>query len=508
MSFDPLNKKMDKKIELKSNLPHHLPPQAIELEEAVLGAMLLEKNAVHEVIDILTPKSFYKESHQQIFETMLSLFQNSEPIDLYTLQAALKKRGILEKIGGAYYLANLTQHVTSAAHAEHYARIIAQKHIQRELIRVSSNILKDAFEDTTDVFDLLDKAEQELFSVSETNIRKSYDRMEDILHQSFLQIEEARKNKDGISGIPTGFKKLDELTAGFHPGQMIVIASRPAMGKTAFILSMARNVAIEAQKAVAVFSLEMDALELVNRLISAESEIESSKIKKGTLSDEEVERMYQKTDKLGKAKIFIDDTPGLNIFELRAKCRRLKARHDIQMVIIDYLQLMSSSSNGGNREQEISAISRSIKSIAKELGIPFIALSQLSRAVETRGGDKRPQLSDLRESGAIEQDADMVFFLYRPEYYGIEADENNQSTKGMAEIIVAKHRGGGLENIKMRFIGAFTKFTNWEDTPTSFGFNAQTTNTRKKSDFEKDTSKNNFSPNDNDPFGIEMEIPF
>lgn len=439
------------------------PPQALELELAVLGAMLLEKNTVNEVIDILSPKSFYKETHQLIFEAIISLFQNADPIDLYSVQETLKKQGNLEKIGGISYLANLTQHIASAAHATYYARIIAQKHIQRELIRVSSTILKDAFEETTDTFELLDKAEQALFAVSENNIRKSYDRMEDILHQSFDQIEQARKNKEGLTGIPTGFTRLDDLTAGFHPGQMIVVASRPAMGKTAFILTMSRNMAVNYEKPVAIFSLEMDAIELVNRLISAEAEIESSKLKKGKLSDEEVEKMYKKTEQLSKAKIFIDDTPALTVFELRAKCRRLKARHDIQMVVIDYLQLMSGSSHGGNREQEISAISRSIKSIAKELGIPILALSQLSRAVETRGGDKKPQLSDLRESGAIEQDADMVMFLYRPEYYGIEVDEMGNSTKGIAEVIVAKHRGGGLDNIRLQFIGQFTKFSNWEE---------------------------------------------
>jgi replicative DNA helicase len=262
--------------------------------------------------------------------------------------------------------------------------------------------------------------------------------------------------------VATGFTQLDQLTSGFQSGQMIVVAARPAMGKTAFVLSMARNVAIDSQKPVAVFSLEMDAVELVNRLISSEAEIESGKIKKGLLSDDEFKMIYDRTGKLSKAPIFIDDTPALSVFELRAKCRRLKAKHDIQMVIIDYLQLMhAGSEKGGNREQEISAISRSIKSMAKELGIPFVALSQLSRAVETRGGDKRPQLSDLRESGAIEQDADMVMFLYRPEYYGLDQDEAGNSTKGLAQVIVAKHRGGGLETINLKFMSSFTKFVNF-----------------------------------------------
>jgi replicative DNA helicase len=440
----------------------HLPPQALDLEEAILGAMLLEKNAVNDAIDVLSPKSFYKEAHRTIYESIVALFQKAEPVDIFTITEHLRQRGELEKVGGAFYLSKLTQHIASGAHVEYYARIVGQKFIQRELIRVSSDIIKRAYDETTDVLELLDKAEQELFSVSESNLRKSYDSMGDILVRSLENIEEARKNKEGISGVATGFTQLDQLTSGFQSGQMIVVAARPAMGKTAFVLSMARNVAIDSQKPVAVFSLEMDAVELVNRLISSEAEIESGKIKKGLLSDDEFKMIYDRTGKLSKAPIFIDDTPALSVFELRAKCRRLKAKHDIQMVIIDYLQLMhAGSEKGGNREQEISAISRSIKSMAKELGIPFVALSQLSRAVETRGGDKRPQLSDLRESGAIEQDADMVMFLYRPEYYGLDQDEAGNSTKGLAQVIVAKHRGGGLETINLKFMSSFTKFVNF-----------------------------------------------
>ena len=389
------------------------------------------------------------------------MFNDSEPVDILTVTTVLKKMGLLEKVGGPFYISQLTSKVASGANTEYHARIISQKYIQRELIKISSETIKMAYDETTDVFDLLDKAENDLFQVAEGNIRKSYDKMGDLMHKAIEKIQEAQKNKDGVSGVPTGFTDLDRLTSGFHPADMIVIAARPGMGKTAFVLSMARNTAVDYDKGVALFSLEMDGVQLVNRLIAAEAEISSEKLKKGDLADHEYQQLHSRIGKLANAPLFIDDTPALSVFELRAKCRRLKAQHDIQMVIIDYLQLMTAgSSTNGNREQEISTISRSIKSIAKELGIPVIALSQLSRSVETRGGDKKPMLSDLRESGAIEQDADMVMFIYRPEYYGIDEDENGESTKGVGEIIIAKHRSGGLDNIKLRFIGQYTKFTN------------------------------------------------
>jgi replicative DNA helicase len=452
-----------------------LPPQAVEIEEAVLGALMIEKEAVNDVIDILAPQSFYKESHQMIYATIMDLFQGSEPIDIISVTEKLRKKGQLEFVGGAYYIAQLTNRVASSANVEYHSRIISQKYIQRELIKISSDTIKSAYDETADVFDLLDKAESGLFQVSEGNIRKNYDKMSTLVHQAIKKIELVSQQEDGVSGVQSGFTALDRITAGFHPADMIVLAARPGMGKTAFVISLARNTAVEFGNGVAIFSLEMSSLQLVNRLIASESEISSEKLKKGDLANHEWEQLHAKINRLTEAPIFIDDTPALSVFELRAKCRRLKQQHDIKMVIIDYLQLMTAGGEGkGNREQEISTISRSIKSIAKELSIPIIALSQLSRSVETRGGDKRPQLSDLRESGAIEQDADMVMFIYRPEYYGIDQDENGESTHQKAEVIIAKHRNGSLENVPLRFVGHLIKFEDLDNSSDfgDFGGNA------------------------------------
>ncbi len=439
-----------------------VPPQATELEEAVLGALMLEKDALTNVIDILKVESFYKEAHKVIFQAILDLFTESQPIDLLTVTTQLRKNGALEVAGGAFYVTELTSKVASAANIEYHARIITEQSIKRELIRISSTIQKDAFEDTTDVFELLDAMEQSLFEISEKNIRKNYSDMRSIMRDAMTELEARKNQKDGLTGVPSGFTALDRVTSGWQKSDLVIIAARPAMGKTAFVLSVLRNAAVDHNRPVAIFSLEMSSVQLVNRLISSEAELDSEKIKKGTLADHEWAQLIHKTAKLSKAPLFVDDTPALSILELRAKCRKLKAQHDIQMVVVDYLQLMSGDSKGGfggNREQEIASISRALKKIAKELSIPVIALSQLSRAVETRGGDKRPQLSDLRESGAIEQDADMVMFLYRPEYYGITEDEGGASTAGVGEVIIAKHRNGSLENVKLRFIGRYTKFT-------------------------------------------------
>ena len=359
-------------------------------------------------------------------------------------------------------MAELTTRVASSANVEFHARIIAQKHIQRELIRVSNTIIEKAYDETSDVFDLLDEAESKLFEVAEGNIRKSYESMGTVMKQALEDIEAARNNEDGVSGVPSGFNDLDKLTGGWQRSDMIVLAARPGMGKTAFVLSMARNMAVDHQIPVAIFSLEMSAVQLVQRLISSETEINSDKFRKGNLEEHEYQQLYSRVGKLSDAPLFIDDTPGLNIFELRAKCRRLKAQHGIDLVVIDYLQLMSAGSDKGNREQEISSISRSIKSIAKELDVPIIALSQLSRNVETRGGDKRPLLSDLRESGAIEQDADIVAFIYRAEYYGITEHPDGIDTAGLGELILAKHRHGALDTIKMKFVQRLAKFTNFD----------------------------------------------
>lgn len=438
-----------------------LPPQAVDLEEAVLGALMIEKDALSSVVDILKPETFYKEAHQRIYSAILTLFGNSDPIDLLTVTQQLRKTGEIELVGGGGFVSELTFRVNSAANIEYHARIVSEQALKRALIAMSSVILRDAYEDTTDVFELLDRSEQALFKISESNIKKNAADMGTIVRQALNELE-TKKNQEGLTGVPSGFTNLDRVTSGWQPTELIILAARPAMGKTAFVVSALRNAAVDHGKPVAIFSLEMSAVQLVNRLISAEAEIDSEKIRKGTLAPHEWTQLHHKIQRLTEAPIYIDDTPALSILELRAKCRRLKAQHDIQMVVIDYLQLMSGdtsgSRGGGNREQEIASISRALKNLAKELNVPVIALSQLSRAVETRGGDKKPQLSDLRESGSIEQDADMVCFLYRPEYYNITADEAGNSTQGIGEVIIAKNRSGSLDTIQLRFISKYTKF--------------------------------------------------
>ena len=438
-----------------------LPPQARDMEQAVLGALMIDKEAIGDVIDILKPEGFYDDKNSMIFKAILDLFEHSEPIDILTVTEQLKRNGDLDSIGGPYYLTELTNRVASSANSEFHARIVVQKFIQRELIRVSSQIIEDAYEDTTDVFDLLDKSEKSIFEITNNNLRRGMQDMNQLVAKALNEISEVREKK-GLLGIPSGFVELDRMTSGWQPTDLVIVAARPAMGKTSFVLNMARNAAVEHDQAVVVFSLEMGATQLAKRLITSETEIESDKIKNGRLEGYEWMELNKKVEKLSNAKLFIVDTPAINIFELRAQCRRLKSAHDISMIFIDYLQLMSGTNEGkgGNREQEISNISRSLKSIAKELNIPVIALSQLSRAVETRGGDKRPQLSDLRESGAIEQDADMVIFLYRPEYYGFHQDEDGNSTQGIAEVIISKHRNGATGTVNLKFINKFVKFTN------------------------------------------------
>jgi replicative DNA helicase len=486
-----------------------IPPKAIDLEEAVLGACMIEKEALDSIIDILQPDAFYGDAHQKIYKAIKQLYGDTKPIDILTVADQLRTNGELEAVGGPYYLAELTNRIASAANVEFHARIVAQKYIQRELIRVSSNIIKDAYEDTTDVFELLDEAEKNLFAIADENLRKNGDEISSIVTKEIEEISKRMsKAQDGdvLTGVGSGFTDLDRITAGWQKSDLIIVAARPGMGKTSFNLAIARNAAIDLQKPVAFFSLEMNTNQLVQRLISMESEINADKLRKGTLEPYEWTQLTTRVDKLTKAPIIIDDTPALNIFELRAKCRRYKEKYGIEMVIIDYLQLMTGSNadgrSSGNREQEISQISRSLKSIAKELNIPIIALSQLSRAVETRGGAKRPMLSDLRESGAIEQDADIVIFLYRPEYYDITQDEDGNDTRGTAEIIIAKHRNGELNTVKTKFIGRYAKFANLDDNTYSF----EATDIRQSSDYEA-PAQNNYKilkskMDDND------EVPF
>jgi len=591
-------------------------PQAVPLEEAVLGALMLDREALPIVMDILRPESFYLEAHQHIYRAVIKLFERSNPVDLLTVTEELRKSGDLDRAGGAYYLVELTNRVASAANIEYHARIIAQKQIQRELISVSTRTIRDAYEDTTDVFDLLDEAEKGLFAITQNNLSRTFESMGTLSGKVLKQIEELAGKTDGLTGVPTGFTDLDRLTSGWQPSDFIIIAARPGMGKTSMVLAVALNAAKDFGKGVALFSLEMASTQLVSRLISMESEIAGSKMRSNKLEDYEWQQLQSTVERLSSVPIFIDDTPGINIFELRAKCRRLKMQHDIQMIIIDYLQLMtggSENNRNSNREQEIAGISRALKGMAKELNVPVIALSQLSRAVEVRGGSKRPQLSDLRESGcltgdtlildaaagkqiaikalaerqqpspiqtmamdaglkvsahamtkvfysgrkqvfelkthsgrkikasanhpffklegwtaleslqlgdriamwhafadsnlywdkiksitplgiedvydatvpgvhnfvandfivhnSIEQDADIVGFIYRPEYYGILEDENGQSLKGVAEIIIAKHRNGATDTVKVKFTDTFAKFTNLDD-PAFSGLNA------------------------------------
>ena len=439
-----------------------IPPQATDLEEVVLGALMLEKEAVNEVIDILSPEAFYLDKHQKIFAAIKALFGKSEPIDILTVTNELKQRGELEMVGGAYYISKLTNRVVSAANIEYHARIIMQKHIQRQLIMLSSDLIHEAFEDTTDVFDLLDKAESNLFQINENNLRRSYDSMQDLVSRAINEIQNAKNADNKLRGVPSGYTALDEITQGWQKSDLIILAARPSMGKTAFALNLARNAAVMHHRPVAFFSLEMSSVQLVTRLISTETSLTADKLRKGDLAEYEWQQLNTKVTPLTDAPIFIDDTPQLSVFELRAKCRRLKQQHDIQMVFVDYLQLMTAKGDKGlNREQEISTISRSLKSLAKELEIPVLALSQLSRSVEQRPGSKKPILSDLRESGAIEQDADMVMFIYRPEYYKDGVDSEDKP-KGYTVIDIAKHRNGKLGEVELRFVGQYARFEDME----------------------------------------------
>ena len=478
-------------IDINTNLDlGKLPPQALDLEESVLGALMLEKDALTNVIDILKPENFYKDANKEIYQSIIDLFNDSEPIDLLTVTSQLKKNGKLEYVGGSFYVTQLTTRVNSASNIEYHARIILEQSIKRQLIEVSGEVQKEAYEDTTDVFDLLDNTEQSLFDISESHIRKNYSQVKGLMKEAIDELQAKKTRKDGITGVPSGFIDLDNITSGWQPSDLVIIAGRPSMGKTAFVLSMMRNASIDHEMPIALFSLEMSSLQIVNRLISSEAELDSDKIKKGNLKDYEWQQLLHKTDQLNNAKIFIDDTPALSILELRAKSRRLKSQHDIQCIIVDYLQLMSGEygKSSGNREQEIASISRSLKAIAKELNVPVLALSQLSRAVETRGGDKRPVLSDLRESGSIEQDADIVLFIYRADRYDITEDEDGNLTAGVAEVLLRKNRNGPTGKVKLKFIERFAKFADMSSN------DDMTTNKFQSK------ANGNFNSEKNDPF--------
>ncbi len=441
-----------------------LPPQAVELEEAVLGALILESDSIIAVQEYITPDAFYTESHKTIYKAIEDLSVELKPIDLFTLTDRLKVNGELKSVGGAAYLAGLTQKVDSAANVEFHTKIIAQKYVQRELIRSATEIQRRSYDESIDVTDLIGYAEGEIFKVAEGHVKRSVQSSRDILAKALAQIEAASRNKDSFNGVPSGFTSIDRKTLGWQASDLIIVAARPSMGKTAFVLTMARNMAVDHKQGVAFFSLEMSSVQLMMRLIMAEAELKSSLLKTGRLTPEQWSHLEISTRPLSAAPLFVDDTPALSIFEFRSKARRLKIQHDIKIIIIDYLQLMTGPTDSrGNREQEVSFISRTLKAIAKDLNVPIIALSQLSRATEARGGSKRPMLSDLRESGAIEQDADIVAFIHRPEYYGMHQTEDGLPTAGMAEIILAKHRNGEVCDVPLRFIKEQARFADVDE---------------------------------------------
>jgi replicative DNA helicase len=440
-----------------------LQPQARDLEEAVLGALMLEKHAPEKVASYLKAEAFYVDAHQLIYGAVISLFTLGHPVDILTVTEQLRKDGTLESAGGAYYITSLTNKISSAANIEYHAHIVIQKSIQRQLITVAGEIGEKAFEETSDAFELLDQSEKQLFEIKNSTMTKNYEEVSDLIAKAIKDIEQSTADGEGLTGIPTGFTELDRMTSGWQKSDLIILAARPGMGKTAFVLSMARNAAVLANKSVAIFSLEMSSMQLVKRLIASEAELSSEKIRSGKLEEHEWQQLHTKISTIEDAKLFIDDTPALSVLELKAKARRLKSNRQLDMIIIDYLQLMRAeegNKNAGNREQEISYISRSLKGLAKELDIPIIALAQLSRAVEQRQ-DKRPVLSDLRESGSIEQDADLVTFIFRPEYYGITQDEEGNDNTGLTEIIIRKHRNGSPGTVNLKFVKHFGKFTDW-----------------------------------------------
>jgi replicative DNA helicase len=453
----------EQKKTIDFNLSHSLsvegrvPPQAMDVEAAVLSAMLLEKEAIAKAVEVLDDSAFYKPAHQSIYRAMLALFEKSEPVDLITLTEELRRRGELEKIGGEYFLAELTSRVTSAANIEYHAHIVLEKALMRQLIVASSGVINKAYSEAEDALGLLDEAEQSIFDISEQRMKKSFVSMNVAVHKTMDMLQSIHGKHSGVTGVPSGFADLDNLTGGFQASDLIIIAGRPSQGKTALVLSLARNASIIHDIPIGMFSLEMSAQQLVMRLMCAEARVDAHKVRTGRLPEDEWKKLSTSVGRLYKAKFFIDDTPALGILELRAKARRLKAEHDVGLVIVDYLQLMQGP-RSQSREQEISAISRSLKALAKELNIPVIALSQLNRSVEART-DKRPALADLRESGAIEQDADVVIFVHRPEMYGID-EQQGEGTEGLAEIIIGKQRNGPVDTIKLQFVKQYARFEN------------------------------------------------
>ncbi len=441
-----------------------IPPQAVEIEQAVLGAMLIEHGAATIALQMLKAEDFYKQAHQHIYQTLSNLYERDNPLDLLTVENELKDQNLLDIVGGAGYLSDLTRMVSSSANIEYHAQIITEKAIKRNLIVNCTDVIKESYDSSTDAYDVLDDAEQRIFDLANQKSKSSAQPVADVLKDTLAYLEDMRGKKYGITGVPSGLQ-VDQMTAGWQKGDLIIIAARPSMGKTAFVLTAARNAAMHLDEnlktSVAIFSLEMSNQSLVQRLLTMEARVRADEARKGTLNDDHFKDLIEAAGRLFSSQIFIDDTPAITLMELRTKARRLKSEHDIGIIIVDYLQLMQGSTrDNGNREQEIASISRGLKSLAKELDVPVIALSQLSRAVEQRGGDKRPQLSDLRESGSIEQDADVVIFLYRPEYYGITTTAEGQSTAGLAEVIIGKQRNGPVGSKMLYFVKDYARFEN------------------------------------------------
>ena len=460
----------NKKTRKVNNNSIHMQPQAVDIEKMVLGALMVDKDAFSVVSEILHPETFYEPRSQKIYKAIQTLSLNEDPVDIMTVVEELKREGTLDDIGGAGYILELSERVASSAHIEYHAKILAQKYLARQLISFASVIETKAFDETVDVDELMQEAEGSLFELSQKNMRQDYTQIDPVVKQAVGKLQKAAANKGGLTGIPTGYAKLDDYTSGWQRSDLVIIAGRPAMGKTSFALSLAKNIAVDYDTPIAFFSLEMNNVQLVNRLISNVCEIEGKKILNGQLDDEEWKRLDKNVRKLQAAPIYIDDTPGMSIFELRTKARRLVREKGVQVIMIDYLQLMNANgARFGSRQEEVSTISRSLKGLAKELDIPVLALSQLNRTVEGREGidGKRPQLSDLRESGAIEQDADMVLFVHRPEYYRIFTDEKGNDLHGKAQIIIAKHRKGGTGDVLLNFRGEFTRFENPTDSDKS-----------------------------------------
>lgn len=438
------------------------PPQAIDIEEAVLGALLLEQNVVPDVLDQIQSDCFYKDAHRKIFEAITKLAERNDPVDIFSVSDELTKSGLLEEVGGMAYLSQLSTKIGAAAHVEYHTKVLLQKFIQRELISISYDIQKKAFDDSLPVDDLVDSAEQRIFNLAERNMRSETETIKSIINQAIAEIEENQKREDSLSGVPSGYTGIDKVTYGWQKADLVILAARPSVGKTAFVLTMARNMAVDYNVPVAVFSLEMPATHLVKRLMVSETGLSTDKIRGAKkLTPDEWTQLNQGLNNLSQSPLWIDDTPSLSIYEFRSKARRLVEKNNVKLIIVDYLQLMAGPPElRGMREQEVAAISRSLKAIAKELKVPIIALSQLSRAVEIRGGNKRPQLSDLRESGAIEQDADIVMFLHRPEYVGVQ---DEASFPGETDVIIAKHRNGEVCDVKMRFLSSEVRFVDVND---------------------------------------------